>query len=217
MVDMTEARKKSYEVLGRTVCRVLNSHGFNAQYVPDGKGALDAALKLIPKGASVGVPGTVTIREIGLIPALEERGSKVAVHWDPDLKPEDMPGRFMEQLTSDWFVTSTNALSVDEGVFVNIDGSGNRIGAMSWAPGKLLIIAGINKLAPDTASALRRVRDKATPPNVIRLDGDAPCGSVGHCINCSSPGRVCRIVMMMERPPMGRECHVIIAGEDLGY
>ncbi len=122
----------------------------------------------------------------------------------------------MEELSSDWFVTSTNALTADEGVFVNIDGTGNRVGAMAWAPGKLLYIVGINKITTDIPAALKRVRDAATPPNVIRLNGKAPCSSVGHCVNCNSTERVCRIVTMMERPPFGRECHVIIVGEELG-
>ena len=216
-MDLNEAKLAAYKKLGETVCKKLNSLGYNAKFAENKETALKAALELIPEGASVGVPGTVTVREIGLIEELEKRGSKVSVHWDPDLKPEGKTARFLEELSSDWFVTSTNALTADEGVFINIDGTGNRVGAMAWAPGKLLYILGINKIAPDIASGLKRVRDKATPPNVIRLNGKAPCASVGHCVNCSSSDRVCRIVTMMERPPFGRECHVIIVGEELGY
>ena len=216
-MDMIEAKSKNSENYCKSVCNVLNSHGFAARFVQSREEALEEAMKLIPAGASVGVPGTVTVREIGLIEALEKRGSKVSVHWDPSLKPEDKSGRFIDELTSDWYVMSTNALSADEGVFVNIDGTGNRVGAKSWAPGKHLIIAGINKIAPDTASALKRVREKATPPNVLRLNGDTPCAAVGHCVNCNSPSRVCRIVALMERPPFGREVHVILVGEELGY
>ena len=216
-MDLNEAKLAAYKKLGETVCKKLNSLGYNAKFAENKETALKAALELIPEGASVGVPGTVTVREIGLIEELEKRGSKVSVHWDPDLEPEGKTARFLEELSSDWFVTSTNALTADEGVFINIDGTGNRVGAMAWAPGKLLYILGINKIAPDIASGLKRVRDKATPPNVIRLNGKAPCASVGHCVNCSSSDRVCRIVTMMERPPFGRECHVIIVGEELGY
>lgn len=216
-MDMIDAIAKSREVLGENICKLLSSHGFIAEYAKDSEAALEAALKKIGEGASVGVPGSVTVRQIGLIDALKKRGSEVYVHWDPNLKPEDKKTRFLEELTSDWFVMSTNALSLDEGVFVNIDGTGNRLGAMSWAPGRLLIIAGVNKITPDTASALKRARDTATPPNVIRLGGKAPCASVGHCVKCSSPDRVCRVVTLLERPPIGRECHVIIVGEELGY
>jgi len=217
VVDLNEAKTKGYEKLGETVCKKLNSLGYCAWFVKDKEEAQKAALRLIPEGASVGVPGTVTVRQIGLIDELRKRGSKVSVHWDPDLKPEDRKQRLMDEMTSDWLVTSTNALSADEGVFVNIDGTGNRVGAMAWAPGKLLYILGINKITPDLETAVKRARNTATPPNVIRLNGKTPCASVGHCVNCSSSERVCRVVTLMERPPFGRECHVIIVGEELGY
>lgn len=217
-MEMISAIAKGREVLGASLCKLLNSHGFIAQYVCDAQSACDAALGLIEEGACVGVPGSVTVRQIGLIDALSARGSKVYTHWDPNLKPEDKTTRLLEAQSADWFVMSTNALSLDEGTFVNIDGTGNRVAAMSWAPGKLLIIAGINKITSDTASALKRVRDIATPPNVLRLGGNTPCASLGHCVNCcSSPSRVCRVVTLLERPPIGRECHVIIVGEELGY
>ncbi|MDO5562208.1 MAG: lactate utilization protein [Synergistaceae bacterium] len=215
-MDMFEAKKKSTEELAESVCKALTARGFTAQSVKNKGEALEAALKLIPAGASVGVPGTVTVREVGLITELEKRGSKVAVHWDPNLKKEDKPARFIEELTSDWLVTSVNAVTMD-GVLVNIDGHGNRVGAMAWAPGKLLMIVGKNKITRDIQSALRRVRDVATPPNVLRLDGSTPCAKVGRCVDCNSPDCSCRVVMMMERAPMGRECHVIIVEEELGY
>ncbi|MDD4160711.1 MAG: lactate utilization protein [Synergistaceae bacterium] len=214
---MYEAKINGYEKLGENVCKKLNSLGYSAQFAGNKEAALKAALQLIPDGASVGIPGTVTVREIGLIDELKKRGSSVALHWDPNLKPEDRKTRLMEEMTSDWLVTSTNALSADEGVFVNIDGTGNRVGAMAWAPGKLLYIVGINKITPDLDTALKRVRNTATPPNSIRLDYNVPCASIGRCVNCNSPERVCRIVTMMERPPFGRDCYVIIVGEELGY
>ena len=217
MMNMSEAKTAAAAKLGASVCRVLEGHGFIAQYAADGNAAREAALSLIPAGASVGVPGTVTVREIGLIEELEKRGSKVSVHWDPTLKPEGKAARFIDELTSDWVVMSANAISANDGTIVNIDGTGNRVGAMSWAPGKLLIIAGINKIAPDLASAVRRAHDAATPPNVMRLGYDTPCAELGRCANCNSPKRVCRVTALMERPPFGREVHVIIVGESLGY
>ena len=125
---MYEAKKSADMRLCESVCKVLISHGFKACAVKNSEEALKTALSLIPEKATVGVPGTVTVRQIGLIKALEDRASKVYVHWDPKLTAETRPQRHIDQLTSDWFVTSTNALSADEGAFVNIDGTGNRVG-----------------------------------------------------------------------------------------
>lgn len=216
-MDLYEAVSAANEKLGRTVCKTLEAHGFAARYAADGRAALAAALELIPAGASVGVPGCVTARQLGLLDALTERGCSVFHHWDPQLKPADKNKRLMEEFASDWVVMSANAIAADQGTIVNIDGSGNRVAAMSWAPGKLLIIAGINKIAPDLASALKRAHDKATPPNVLRLGGAAPCAELGRCVDCSSHGRFCRVTALLERAPFGREIHVIIVGEALGY
>lgn len=216
-MDIREAKASANENLGCTICKTLNARGFNAIYVKDGDEARRKAVELIGDSSSVGIPGSVTIREIGLIDALREHGTKVYMHWDPELKPEDKNQRLLDELTSDWFVTSANAFSLEDCSFVSIDGVGNRAGAMCWAPGKLLIIMGVNKITPDLSSAIKRVRDMATPPNSLRLGGGSACASAGRCVRCEGPERLCRVVAILERPQMGREVHVIIAGESLGY
>ena len=77
MMDMMKAIAAADERLGRSVCKQLEAHGFAARYAADGREALAAALELIPVGASVGVPGCVTARQIGLLDALTKRGSKI--------------------------------------------------------------------------------------------------------------------------------------------
>lgn len=216
-MDIQEARAVANEKRGSSICKTLNARGFNAVYANDRNEALRKAVKLIGDGSSVGIPGSVTIREIGLIGALRERGSKVYAHWDANLRPEDKNQRLLDELTSDWFVMSANAFSLEDCSFVNIDGVGNRVGAMCWAPGKLLIIMGVNKITPDLSSAIKRVRAMAAVPNSLRLGGQSACASAGRCMHCEGPERACRVVTILERPPMGREVHVIIVGESLGY
>ena len=129
---------------------------------------------------------------------------------------EERKAALIGELEADWFVTSANALAMD-GTIVNIDGTGNRVGVMAWAPGKILYIIGVNKIASDVDSALKRARSIASPPNAVRIGMKTPCTAVGRCMDCNSPDRICRVVTMMERAPIGRECHVIIVGEELGY
>ncbi|MFC2594703.1 MAG: LUD domain-containing protein, partial [Fretibacterium sp.] len=64
--------------------------------------------------------------------------------------------------------------------------------------------------------AINRART-ATPPNVLRLNGNTPCIRTGHCVDCDSPSRICRALLILERPTMGRRTHVIMVGESLGY
>ena len=205
------------EALGKKICESLLSKGYrSAIYAATAAEALEAASGMIPDGASVGIPGTVTVRQIGLPERLEGKGCRVIHHWDPSLPGEAKTARFTEENAADWFVTSSNAITYD-GQMVNIDGTGNRIAAMAWAPGKLLFVIGMNKTARDLKSAIRRARDAATPPNALRIGLNTPCAKLGRCADCSSPERICRAVLIFECVPFGREAHVILVGEALGY
>ncbi|MBR4400784.1 MAG: lactate utilization protein [Synergistes sp.] len=215
-MNLSEAKHLSNKALAENVCKALEARGFHASFAKDAAEAREAALALIPDGSAVGIPGTVTVRETGLPEALRKKGCVIAEHWIPGMTEDERKKALLEELTSDWFVTSANALSMD-GVIVNIDGTGNRTAAMSWGPGRILYIIGVNKIAPDVHSALKRARNAATPPNAMRLSRRTPCAVTGRCSDCSSEDRLCRVVMLLERAPIGRECHVIIVGEDLGY
>lgn len=213
---MYDSKIANYENLGNSVCKALNARGFKARYAATAKEACEAVKELIPAGAVVGVPGSVTAREIGAIEALSEKGCKVVHHWKPGLAPDERKAVLMEEFNADWCLTSANAIT-KYGVIVNIDGTGNRVAVMSWALGKLIYVIGVNKIAGDIDSAVDRARNIASPPNARRTGADTPCAKLGYCVDCNSPQRICNIFTVIPRCPLGRECHVIIVGESLGY
>ena len=215
-MNISEAKREADRKLAETICSNLEARGFKAQYAQTAQEACDIALSMIDEGASVGIPGTVTVREIGLPERLEEKGCTIHEHWKAGMTQEERKAALLGEIEADWLVTSANALAID-GTIVNIDGAGNRVAAMSWGLGKVLYIIGINKISSDVHSALKRVHDIATPPNAIRLARRTPCAVTGHCADCNSPDRLCRVVMLMERAPIDRDCRVIIVGEELGY
>src|SRR5690606_41059966 len=61
----------------------------SSDLVATAEGAKRTIIDLIPERASVGVPGSVTLRELGLLEALEKRGNKIVHHWDPSLVGEE--------------------------------------------------------------------------------------------------------------------------------
>ncbi|MGC9372515.1 MAG: lactate utilization protein [Thermovirgaceae bacterium] len=205
-----------YSNIGQTVVKALNDKGYAASYVPTAEEAARVVCDLIPSGSSVGVPGTSTIRELNLLEQLENKGCTVFHHWDPNLSPDEKQARLKEELGSDFYLTSSNAVTHD-GMLVNIDGTGNRVAGMAWGTNTLVFVIGINKISRDLESAIQRVKDTATPPNALRLSIDVPCTKAGHCVDCNTPNRVCRATLILERPPLGRKVHVFIVGEALGY
>jgi L-lactate utilization protein LutB len=66
--------------------KALKNNGFDAVYADNSKAALKKALSVIPKEAKVGISGTVTIGEIGLVDALEKQGNTIYTDWNHGLE-----------------------------------------------------------------------------------------------------------------------------------
>jgi len=133
---MYEARSWHTEKMVQATVENLRKNGFNALYIPTKEEAVRAILDMIPRNAKVGIGGSVTIREIGLDKALNECGNVLADHWRPGLSKDQAKKTRLEQLSSDVFLSSTNAVTMD-GKLLNIDGTGNRVAAMIYGPSKV--------------------------------------------------------------------------------
>ena len=198
------------------VCKALNKKGFKSIACKNAEEAVGIIIDLVKDAKTIGIPGSVTLREIGLIEELEKRKCIVYQHWDPNLTPDKINQRFLDANSAEWFITGCNAVTID-GQLINIDGKGNRLSAMMWAPGKIIYVLGVNKICADVDSAIKRIKNEAVAPNSARVGMSPPCVKIGKCVDCDSPERGCRVTSIMDYPPFGRECHVIIVGEDLGY
>ena len=202
------------EIIGNDVVKALIRRGFEAEYVPTSSDALKRILEIIPENASVGIPGTVTVRDIGALDALKERGNIIYQHWGPMTPEERREARFKEN-EADVFLTSANAITRD-GEIINIDGTGNRVAGMAWGNGLVLFVVGINKLAFDLTDGIKRAKS-ATIPNAIRQNEQTACVKAGHCVNCHDEASMCRAILILAQAVKGRMYHVIIVGENLGY
>ena len=211
---MNENVIKGNEIVGNFVVKSLRNRGFEAEYVSTSQEALKRILEIIPENASVGIPGTVTVREIGALDALKERGNTVYQHWGSMSKEERRIARFKEN-EADVFLTSANAITRD-GQIINIDGTGNRVAGMAWGNGLVLFVVGINKISFDLTDGIKRARS-ATIPNAIRQNEPCACVKAGHCVNCKDEASMCRAILILEQAVKDRNYHVIIVGENLGY
>jgi hypothetical protein len=203
---------------GKRVVEALKKRDFSALYMENQAQAKEIVLKEIPAGATVGVGGSVTIRGLGILAVLKDRGNKIIDHWvTPSLFSEENFELRRAQQTCDVFITSTNAVTL-EGVLVNIDGGGNRVNAMGFGPKKAIVVAGVNKIVPDLESALRRIKEVTVPMNCKRINSSPPCLLAGKCVDCRVPQRACRITTIIEwKPPFFSDYLVIVVGENLGY
>jgi len=198
----------------RTI-HALKKNNFEALFVPDSKGALGEVMRQIPDGSTVGVGGSVTLTQIGLLDALERRN--VQLIW-PIQQAKNMDERmelFRKSFSSDFFLTSTNAITEDGKLF-NVDATGNRVGAMFIGPKKTIVVSGVNKIVRDIGAAEKRVREWTAPQNAKRLNRKTPCVETGVCADCSSPDRICNIYVTLAKRPSRTEVFIILVGEKLG-
>ena len=122
-----------------------------------------------------------------------------------------------DALTTEVFLTSVNGMTED-GILINLDGTGNRVAGSLFGHKKVYFIVGNNKIAPDMEQAIWRVRNIAAPKNAQRLKLRTPCAiKADKCYNCASPDRICNGFMIMMKKMNDIEMEVILINEALGY
>ena len=198
----------------RTI-KALKKNNFEAVFVPDSKTALEEVMKLIPDGVTVGVGGSVTLTQVGILKALEKRNIHLI---SPAQQAKNMDERMeliRKSFFSDIFLSGTNAITEDGKLF-NVDATGNRVGAMFIGPKKTVIVTGVNKIVKDLEAAEKRVKEWIAPQNAKRLNRKTPCVETGICGDCSSPDRICNIYVTLAKRPSRTEVVVMLVGEALG-
>ncbi|MBR0037840.1 MAG: lactate utilization protein [Bacteroidales bacterium] len=211
---MTPQEKRNQKLSERLIKNLERRH-IKAFYCPTGQEAVKKVSELIADGSSVTWGGSMTIRGLGIPDALRSRGTLEVLDRDLVETPEEKQAYYLKAFSTDVYLTSANALSED-GVIVNIDGTGNRVAAITWGPKKVIFVIGLNKVAQTTEAALSRARGTASPTNAARFDIKTPCQVDGVCHNCNSPESICNYVHFLRNSPKERHI-VVLVGENLGY
>lgn len=212
---MQEMMKKMYDKAGPKVVENLNKRRFEAYYVSTAEEAAEKVLSLIPKEHVVSWGGTMTMTQLQVQQRLKEAGYSV-IDRDTAQSPAERKALMKKALLCDTFLMSANAISAD-GQLVNIDGNGNRVAALCYGPDSVIVVAGMNKVAPTLETAVSRARNVAAPANVQRFPVKTPCNANGLCSDCISPDCVCAQVVITRVSSPAARIKVILVGEDLGF
>jgi hypothetical protein len=204
------------EKMARDTIEKLEAHEFKSLYVRMKEQATKEIWKYITPNTRVGAGGSVTIRELGILDQLKARGNIIYDVWNTPLPQEESVQIRKNQMTSDLFLSSVNAITMN-GQLVNIDGMGNRVNATNFGPKQVILVAGYNKIVADVEGAIKRIKNVTAPMNAKRLNLDVPCAKLGKCVDCNSPNRMCRIVAIHEWKPTWTDILVILVREELGY
>jgi hypothetical protein len=194
----------------------LKKRNFSASYFPNINFLNKAILKKIPRDATIGIGGSVTIRELGIIEKLEKRGNKVIHHWKKGLSKKANRETRIKEGTSDYYLTSANAITID-GDIINIDGIGNRVAAMIYGPKNVIIVAGYNKIVHSIDEGIRRSKEVAAVMNAKRVGANTPCAKTGICVDCNAKQRICRVTSIIQYRPWQTNISVWLVNQQLGF
>ncbi len=185
-----------------------NMEGF---YCATKEEALKKVLELIPQGSLVSCGGSATLHEMGLQVALKQGGYNF-------LDPNDAQGGKAKEkvahqaLSADYYLMSSNAISAT-GELVNLDGIGNRVAALAFGPKNVIVIAGINKVAPNLDAAILRAKTYAAPLTLLIFKRDYASWDE---LSKAAEGAYSHLVVTGMSTTKGR-IKVILVGESLGF
>jgi len=206
----------------REMIGIMGKNNIPAVFVRNAREAFEKVMAMIPEGSKVGLGDSMTLKQIGLIDALEKGNYTFYNAWRPGLSQDERLDLQRRSLVADVFLAGTNALTLD-GKIVNVDASGNRTAAMLFGPRKVVLVVGVNKIVANLEEALKRIRTVAAPRNVKRkkhFHPMPPCGITGECGDCSGPWRICNKTVIIERQLDNERFKplitVVIVGEELG-
>lgn len=209
-------KQQAYKALGNTMIQNFKKRNMEAFYCEDSASAVALAMQLMKNGGTVGMGGTETIKETGLLNAVKSADNLHFIDRDSAKTPEEKKAIFYETMQCDYFLMSSNAVTID-GELINIDGNGNRVACLIHGPEQVIILVGMNKIVNDVNEGITRVGLHAAPPNAARLGTRTPCASLGHCGDCHSEDCMCcQIVVTRHSRHKGR-IKVILIGEELGF
>ncbi len=181
----------------QTLIKSLKSNRFDpVEYVEKAADAAKLVLDMIPPEAKVGMGGSTSLMQLGVVDVLMKRGQ-------------------LTRSRPEIYLTGSNAITLD-GKLVNTDMTGNRVTSMIFGPKQVIVIVGLNKLVKDVPAALDRIKS-VIAPNIARNAGlKTPCAVEGKCTDCKSPMRVCTVTTIIEAKPRMTQISIILVGEDMG-
>lgn len=214
------------ERIARTM-EALRANRMEAYYVETKEEAAGQAAALLREGDVIAAGGSMTLGETGIREMLRRGPYRFLDRDRAGLSREQVEEIYRESFRADAYLSSVNAVT-ERGELYNVDGNSNRVAAILYGPKSVIVVAGCNKIVPDLAAAVHRVKTQAAPKNCARLSCATFCREAGECVSlrqdspempegCRSEARICcNYVVSAYQRQQGR-IKVILVGEPLGY
>jgi hypothetical protein len=188
-----------------TLAAKLRERNFEAVIVGDRAQAKAEVMKRIPDGAEVHSAKSKTLEDIGVFQELMETDRYNFLRKQLFKLDRNTQAREMRKLIAapDFEVGSVHAIT-EAGELVEGSATGGQMGPYSASSGKLILVAGGQKIVKDLDAALRRIREHVTPYEDERLRDQMGVGT-----------KLCR-VLILEQDYVPGHTTVILVQEPVG-
>lgn len=167
------------------------------------------------KGKTVGFGDSATCVQMGIFDKIKETHAPEDV-FISSYRQNKETGK--KAITADIFITTINGVSYETGEMVMLANRGSRIAGALYYPDEAIFLVSRNKIVPDLAAALHRLKNHFAATYSKALGHDNPCTETGKCPGiCNSQDTVCYFTTIFHKPEKLLHSTVILINEDLGY
>ncbi len=192
----------------------LRKHHFNADFFNSVDECFEYLSKKIKINRTIAFGGSMTLQQSGLkdriIAHAEKYIERIADNEESKLSSERMA------LQADLYFAGINAISSD-GIIVNIDKRGNRVGAITFGPKEVILVSSVKKIRNNLNDAIERAKNTAAVKNCERFNLKTPCITTGHCIDCEHNDTICYVTVITRMCYPHNRITVCLIDEDYGY
>lgn len=207
--------RERYAAAAVSLSKKLERRNFKPLICQNLKDAKEQALAMIDPGKSVGLGGSITIEQSGIIEELYQRNQKM-IDREKTVNLEERHQVMKQALTADYFLTSMNGITED-GELVNVDSVGNRVAAITYGPDQILAFVSMCKVYGDLETTIEMVRKKTAPLNAYRLGLEkTPCIKTGVCGDCLQPECICNTLAITRRSMAKNRIIIFLILEEVG-
>lgn len=213
---MDQHTQKLMDVRLEKAKEALIENNMDARILENKEAVLKEIQSIIEPKSRVTIGGSQTLFECGVIDLLRKMDINFEDRYAQGLSREEIEVIYHNAFQCDYYLASSNAVTMN-GELYNVDGTSNRVAAMSYGPKYVILVVGQNKIVKDLTEAKWRVENIAAPANNLRLNKNNACTFSGSCIDCKSDTRICATFVTHARQQKKGRFIILLVKEDYGY
>jgi len=163
------AKLASDEQIERTV-QALEANGIHALVAQNGAEAKRLFFELVPDGSEIFLGASVTLETLGIRDEIDKSGRFDALRPKMFAMNRETQGKEIRKLgaSPDFSAGSVQAITED-GHVVLASNTGSQLGPHASGAGKVIWVAGAQKIVKDVAEGLRRIDEYCLPKEEVHM------------------------------------------------